>query len=229
MEEATAPPGKEFVFQNGIYLVELTGKKARNLQEFLDTIKVIDPASLFYHLYHSLLEYHFVIPEYYNDFAYWLDSILQEKALAEKIAALNVFQYFDIEKLREEIIRMLEEYIHADNRFSGVKNEAHAFHFKKSITVVLPTKYSARNLREFYECINKVKAEIIFYHFFESRLRLGQEKGIYKDDFSVWIADSLGLVDLAEEIANTDPFGYTLEGIRKELVKIIERYLERDQ
>jgi hypothetical protein len=228
MEGITAPPGKEFVFQQGIYLVELTGKKARNLPEFLEVIKTIDAASLFYHLYHSLLEYHFVLPEYYNNFAYWLHSVLHEEALAEKVAALHVFEYFDIEELRKELIDVIEGHLSGQEEIFAARNETQAFHFRKSISVVLPTKYSAKDLPEFLECLKKVDPGIVFYHFFESRLRLGQEKGKYKDDFSMWIADSLGLTELADRIARLDPYGYTLEGIRRELIRLIESSLEGD-
>ncbi len=48
----------EFVFHHGFSLVELTGKRADNLKEFLKCIQTIDDESLFFHLYHTLRQHH---------------------------------------------------------------------------------------------------------------------------------------------------------------------------
>ncbi len=220
-----------FVFQNGIYLVELTGKKARNLKEFLEEIKNIDEHTFFYHMYHSMLKFHHIISEYHNDFAYWLDKTLHEDVLAEKIASIHVDEYRDVEDFRNDLVTMIEEHIekHGMKVQSLGEYEESDFHFKKAITVVQPTKYSASNLEEFLECLKNVRAEVIFYHFIESRLRLAHEKGVFKDDFTRWISETLEVNELADEISNLNPFGYTIEGLRKKLIQLVEKYLEKKE
>jgi hypothetical protein len=60
----------------------------------------------------------------------------------------------------------------------------------------------------------------IFYHFFSARLESGNNNGKYKDDFSRWIA-KIGHPEIADKIAVLNPYGYTLEGLRKEILNII--------
>ena len=226
----TVEEGKEFVFQNCFYLVELTGRRAGNLREFFNELKTIDGASIFYHFYHSMVDYNVVQPDYYNDFSYWLEQTLHEGELAEKIADSYVWEYNDIEDIRAYLISLIDDYLtRHKGEFTPPKPEIHEFHFRKAVAVVLPTKYRARNLEEFLECLRKVNVDIIFYHFIESRLRLGQEKGQYRDDFSLWIADSVRDEDLAKKIANLDPVGFTMEGLKKKLIALVEEALkERD-
>lgn len=217
----------EFVFKKGFYLVELTGKKAENLKEFLDIIKTIDNESLFYHMYHSLLEHHFIIPDYFNDFAHWLGSELHEDALAEKVASVGIYEYGDIGAIRQKLISLLEERLKV-KKASNSAPEGGAFHFVKSRLVVLPTKYKAKNLKEFLRCLKKIDGGTLFYHFFVSRLRFAKAEEKYVDDFSRWAWDSLESPELADELAKLDPYGYTLNGIRDEIIKIIERFKGSD-
>ncbi|MFQ6136666.1 MAG: DUF5752 family protein [Candidatus Hydrothermarchaeales archaeon] len=218
---ADGPNDNEFVFQRGFYLIELTGKKAKNLKEFLNIVREIDETSIFYHMYHSLLEHHFVIPEYFNDFAYWLEKELHEDVLAEKLANIGVYGDGGIESLRSKLVDTLEERLKVRKKIMDVP-EGEEFHFVRSRYVILPTKYRARNLEEFLKCMRKIDNGTLFYHFFESRLRPKKEGVEYPDDFSAWIFDSLGLQELADRLAKIDFLGYTLDGIRKEIIKIVE-------
>ena len=74
------------------------------------------------------------------------------------------------------------------------------FHFIRSISAVIPTSYVAHDLREFIEILKLVSLDTLYFHIFESRLRL--HKGV--NDFSIWINDCLGEKALADEIAVLD-------------------------
>ena len=54
---------------------------------------------------------------------------------------------------------------------------------------------------------------------FEARLRL--EKGT--NDFSYWIDTSLGDKKMADEITRLDPYTYTMEDLRKALIRIVKK------
>jgi len=99
-------------------------------------------------------------------------------------------------------------------RFAG---EGEEFHFIKSVSFVMPTAYSANNLEEFVEILEKITIDSIYYHVFEARLRLERPT----NDFSMWMEDALGCQDLADEIARLDPYTYTMEELRKRIVSII--------
>ncbi|MBU2559558.1 hypothetical protein KKA03_01530, partial [archaeon] len=85
--------------------------------------------------------------------------------------------------------------------------------------IALPTKYKARNLGEFAKCLEEIGRDPLFYHFFSARSKPGNKEK-YSDEFSRWIA-KIGHEEIADKIAALNPYGYTLEGLRKEMLNII--------
>jgi hypothetical protein len=78
------------------------------------------------------------------------------------------------------------------------------------------------DLREFVEALRKISLGSLFFHFFDSRFRLG--KGL--NDFSSWLRDSLDEPELAGEIDRLDPYTYTLEGLRSALIQLVEKRIK---
>jgi hypothetical protein len=72
------------------------------------------------------------------------------------------------------------------------------------------------------EVIKKITIDSIYFHIFESRLRL--EK--MDNDFSNWIRNSIGDKELADEISGLDPYTYTLNGLRNKLIRMLENRIE---
>ena len=210
----------EFVFQHGFYLVELAGKKAENLKEFLKCIQTIDDESIFYHVYHTLRQHHFAIPEYSNDFAHWLKKELHEDVLAERFTYVRISQYDDIEAIREKLVEMSKKRLVDKSNSTLNVPEEKAFHFVRAKIIALPTNFMAKNLDDFVGCLERVDRGSIFHHFFSSRLKFSKKEEKYVDDFSEWIA-KIGHPEIADKISALNPYGYTLEGIRKEIIRII--------
>ncbi len=88
-----------------------------------------------------------------------------------------------------------------------------------SRTFVLRTPYVAEDLGQFQEMIKLVSINSIYYHVFDARLRLQRTE----NDFSRWFRD-LGKKRLAEEVERLDPYTHTLEGLRKRIVSLVEKY-----
>lgn len=219
------PDGQsEFVFQRGLHLVELTGKNAENLKEFLKCIRTVDTESIFYHMYHTLIQHHFVIPEYFNDFAYWLGNDLHEDVIAEKFTYVGISEYGDIVAVKKKLVEILKKRLRDRSNNNFNVPEGRAFHFVRSRVIVLPTKYKAKNLEEFVECLEKIDNDTLFYHFFSSRLKFSKKKEKCVDDFSRWI-NEIGHSEMADRITAIDLYGYTLKGIRKEIAGIVRRGL----
>src|SRR4030042_1689355 len=65
-----------FKFYTRLHLKELTGKKARNLPELLETLKEMPDSVVYYHTHHFLEEYQFLTPEPANDFALWVNDAM---------------------------------------------------------------------------------------------------------------------------------------------------------
>ena len=69
------------------------------------------------------------------------------------------------------------------------------------------------------DVLKKISIRAIDFHVFNARLRL--ERGI--NDFSNWIDTSLGYPELASRLETFDPYTYTLEGLRKNIIDIIRK------
>lgn len=87
-------------------------------------------------------------------------------------------------------------------------------------TFIIPTSHEAHDLREFRDILEKISINSIYFHVFESRLRLGKDT----NDFSEWL-EGIGETHLAREITRLDPYTITLEGLRKELIQRISRHV----
>lgn len=205
----------EFVFHTSLELVEITGKKARNVSELLQIIRTIDAPSILYHTHRYFREHHFIRGEYSSDFAVWAMDSLQERALGERLAAIDIHKFSDVESLRNAIAKVIEV-VAQGLRINDVP-KGEEFYFCRAISIVFPTGHRAKTLEEFVEALEKGSINSIYFHLFESPLRLK----VNTNDFSNWIEDSVGDRELARKIERLDPYFYTLDELRNEIIKLI--------
>ena len=186
----------------------------------LDLIKTV-PGSVIYHHTHRFLQQHqYLSPEPPNDFAYWITGILGEEELGEELFSIDTIQYTTIRELRDEIVRTIENYIVQHPRsLQKFATPGEEFHFVKSVSFVFQTPYTVSDLKEFQAVLQRVTINSIYFHMFESRLRIGRGT----NDFSNWLDDSLSEKKLANKIASLDPYTHTMENLRITLIKLIEK------
>jgi len=214
LKKAAAP----FQFYSRADLTELTGLEAKNLGQLADVLKQAPESVVSYHTHHFLLEHQYLTPEPANDFGVWISDVLDDEALGERIAAVDTFEFSSLAVLRERLVGIMDECLSRGNVGRDAP-EGREFRFLKSVSAVFPTPYVVHDLREFVEALKKVSVGSIYFHIFESRMRLG--RGL--NDFSVWLDQNLGEKELSESIARLDPYSYTLEGLRSSLVQLIEK------
>jgi len=209
-----------FRFYTRLHLSELLGVRAVNLVQLLDFIKEVPGACIYHHTHRFLQIHQYLSPEPPNDFAYWVTSVLGEDELGERLASIDTIQYPTIRSLREKIIATIESYLDS-NSLAKLKfaHEGDEFHFIKSVSVVIPTNNVVRDLRGFAESLKRVTIDSVYFHVFESRLRLEKKT----NDFSYWIETSLENKKLANAIAHLDPYTYTLYDLRKTLIRMVEK------
>lgn len=209
-----------FRFYTRLHLTELTGLEASNLPQLLEHIKEVPEASIYHHTHRFLQQHQFLSPEPPNDFAYWVTSALGEEKLGEKLASIDTVQFTTIGDLRNKISSIIEAYLKSNpNITKKLVHENEEFHFMKSVSFILPTPYIAADLAEFIEILKEIDLNSIYFHIFEARLRLGKKT----NDFSNWIETSLGNKELANKILKLDTYTYTLEDLRKTIIRIIEK------
>lgn len=209
-----------FRFVTRLHLTELTGLKASTLEEMAAILKIVSGSCIYHHTHRFLQQHQNLSPEPPNDFAYWVANILGEEELGERLASIDVVQFTSIRSLREKIIQTIENYLKshrsASKRFAEQGDE---FYFIKSVSFIIPTKYEAADLAEFTAILKKITADSIYFHIFESRIRLGKKD----NDFSNWFEHSLQDKDLAVKIARLDPYTFTMEDLRDTMVRILEK------
>ncbi len=207
-----------FRFYAHVHLKELTGRKAHNLTEMIQALADVPGSVIYYHTHHFLEEHQFLSPEPANDFALWIADELGNELLGEKIASVDTFAFPTIAALRARIIAVIEEYLRTNEDGRTVSDD-HAFYFIKSVSYILPTPYAAHDLREFVEVLRRISIHSLSYHMFEARLKL--KKGV--NDFSIWIEECVGDKELADNLAVLDPYVFTLENLRTQIIELVEK------
>jgi hypothetical protein len=205
-----------FSFCTKFNQVELLGRSARNLVELLEGIKEVSGSCIYYHTHRFLLQHHYLLPGPPNDFAYWVTSILQESILGEKFFGVDIVQFRTIRDLRMKFVELIENYLDVKKQVRDCP-EGYEFQFMSCRTFILPTPYVANNLDEFRSIISEISIDSLYFHCFEARLRLERDE----NDFSRWLKDR-GEVELAREISKLDPYSYTLEGLRKKIISLLD-------
>ncbi len=197
-------------------LVEATGLRAVTVRDMLAHLKKVGGASIFYHTHASYIEHHFVRQRFYNDFASWISGALQEHKLAEKIAGIDMLDYTTITDLRNAIIKTITQDLNERKGERARKAPpGEEFHFCKAKNFVFPTGIEARTIDEFFECLRHISPLSLYFHVFESRLRLQRTTS----DFAVWLTD-MGARDIAEKINRLDPYAFNLEELRERIISL---------
>lgn len=214
------PKGSVFQFKSSASLEKLTGLKAFTLEELLDLVKTCPDSSIFYHTFSAFLKFREVQVPYNSDFAIWAADKLNEKALAEKLTALDFSEYSTLKSLRERLIEIIEHYRHEKpGAYQKVADEP--FYLYDVTRIVYLTDKFAYDLKSFRDLLATASIYSMYFHFFESRLHTH----LLADDFSTWMDESLGIPDLAHMIRMIDINVHTLEGLRDRIIRLIDEHI----
>ncbi len=216
MLRARAP----FRFMTASYLTLIGNQKATNLVELREGLAQCSDRSIFYHTYQALGRHHFLTEGFSNDFAQWVLAATNQAELAEQLAGLDIRDYLSLAELRADLERAVAAYCEAHPAFA-TRAAFETFYFCESVEVTVPLDQEAWTLEEFRAGVRDLGHAALHYHFISSRLRLQ----LRTNDFSMWLADSLGLTTLAERINRIDIYTHTLDGIKGRLLALIGREL----
>jgi hypothetical protein len=207
-----------FHFNTEADLIYLLGIKAKDPADLREGIAQAPANSIYYHTHRFLQQHHYLSPEPPNDFAYWLTSLLNLRELGEAIASVDIVRWKDIEDLRGEFLRILDEYL-SQGKYTVSAPPGSEFHFVNTKRFVLPTSCIAHTLEEFIDAIRKVSVGSLYFHVFEARMRLKEDE----NDFTQWFR-GIGQEQLAQELRRMDPYTMTLEGLRERIIREVSNY-----
>ncbi len=211
-----------FLFVGCWELREMLGRSARDEQQLLEAIEEIPLDSIYYHTHSFFLRHPYIAGPYPNDFATWAAIQVRDRVLGEKLGILDPYEFENLGNLRTAIVIIIEEHL---SQLQIIPRAIYGepFHFMQSRIIEVPTGLEARTLTEFREILATVDVSVIYYHTFEAMLRLGREKG----DFALWIKEQLGLPELAQKVAQLDPYMTSLESVRNRIIKLCDAVLEK--
>jgi hypothetical protein len=216
------PKAKEpFRFYSRFGLTVMTGTKAKDLKELLEHLKAASESVIYQHTHRFLRQHQYLVPEPYNDFAYWVTHILQDEKLGERLLAIDTVRFDSLNDLRQAFVSVISNHLDKNSSLRRVP-EGKEFHFMGAIRFSMPTQHQARDLAEFMDCLKKVSISSLYLHIFEARLRppLGM------NDFSCWFETALHEKALAKKVESLDPYSHTLEGLRSKMIGLIEERLK---
>jgi hypothetical protein len=211
-----------FSFYTERRLVVLTGRKASNLEELAEHLNLVSGSCIFYHTHYLYLIHHFEKPRFYNEFANWVSSALQEEKLAERLAAIDLLAVTSIRELREAILAAVNKHLE-NGKTRRECPPGDEFHFCEAKSFIMPTGQVANGIPEFFEMVEQVTNACMHFHFFESRLRLERPT----NDFSRWLLD-LGEPGLARKIDSLNPYAMTLDELKRAIVRLGRRYRPKE-
>lgn len=211
-----------FTFFTASQLTRIGNQKAVNLHGLREGLEQCSDESIFYHTFQSLGRYHFLTEGFSSDFAQWALAACNRPELAEKLASLDIRDFVSIANLRRDLIAEVGEY--CDGHPSEVLSPAfEPFFFCEALEVTQPLGFEARTLEEFRDGIMRLGHASFHYHFITSRLRLH----LKTNDFSAWLAGTLGLETLAQKVNRIDIYTNTIEHAQRKLVALINAELTR--
>jgi hypothetical protein len=214
----TAEP---FEFMECVNILKSTGRRARNLRELRAVIENVSENAILHHTYQYFLKERVI--EYTNDFAHWAGESLEERALAERLSAIDPYAFTGIWELRHELMTVIDQYLETfpEPRQAMAGDE---FHFNETVTILFPAGIKANNLAEFHMAIRFLDPSVLYYHFYEARVRLGGSM----NDFSMWFENTLGRASLAASVRAIDPFMLSIEEIRERITGLVEEEVKKD-
>lgn len=103
-EPREAMKGDEFYFNETLTFTFPAGVRAQNLAEFLMGIKFVDHSCIYFHYYEARMR----LASGVDDFSAWLEDVLMNKELAERIRSIDPFMH-TVEGIREHIAEAVEQ------------------------------------------------------------------------------------------------------------------------
>ncbi len=186
---------------------------AMNLRELRERTANCPIECLFHHFCQTVLRPTFDDPEFRNDLAVWAARDLRDRTVAERLGAINPYQFDDLEQLRRQTLEII------DNRLSELETLAWVprgleFRFMRSLTIVFDTGLILRTPEDFVANIAQMSSSTLYFHFVVAQGRFPK----MIDDFSVWLEQfGSDTESIVTALRSVDFYYLTLSELKTEL------------
>jgi hypothetical protein len=212
------PTPQPFQFVTAAYLIRIENQRAMTIGELMACLDEASDAAIFHHTFQTLGQHHFLTEGFSNDFAQWVLASLNQPALAERLASIDIRDYVSIAELRADLRHIVAEFCEAHPK-QCEQSAFEPFYFIQAVEVTRPLPWDAKCLPGFRAGLERLSHASFYYHFVASRLRLQ----LRTNDFSHWFEQALGLPQLAARADRIDIYINTLDTARKELIELVDQ------
>jgi hypothetical protein len=210
-----------FNFMTSVQSVQLTGLRARSMAELHDHIAQVDGSAIYHHTHRFYRSHSFLGSTPLSDFAFWVGENLHEDAVGERLASIDPRDHASIRSLRNALLDCLISFQSQEDRWNRRALPGLEFHFCRSVSLVLPTRWTAENLEEFVEAIHKVDTSCLYFHLVEAPLHLDTDVPS-RNDFSNWLETTIDRKDLAAAVEKINPYRGDLQKLRMDLLGVLQ-------
>ena len=197
-------------FKTEFWIPTYTKICANTIYDFKKALKIIPQNSLLYHFYINIFNYHSIPSIYTNSFSYWFYKNGYSQ-IGEEISLIDPTDYFDIEKLRQDLIDIISKY-------EDTKTIPEPFHFLSIERNIFYTNLKATNLEELIDSIKKSSINSVFYHLITSKV---DNKKII-NDYSEFL-NLIGQHSKAELINKIDIYALNLYKIKELILEVLTK------
>src|SRR5438270_3530438 len=92
-----------FQFFTASYLTKVENYKVETISAMHAGLAEASDSAIFYHTFQTLGRYHFLTEGFSNDFAQWVLAAVNQPALAERLASIDIRDYMSIQELRTDL------------------------------------------------------------------------------------------------------------------------------
>jgi Family of unknown function (DUF5752) len=223
MSNGTRAAAEPFQFFTVDGIARTEDRKANTVRELLHGLETCSDDSIYHHMIQVPSSEEFVNGNASNDFAKWVRAMPECGGLSEQLAALDERYYSSIEEMRNDLRRVVGEYLSAYPECADQVARI-PFYFCEGLELgMVPLELTARTLEEFRRSVRTMSIESLYLHFVASASRAEMQN----NDFSIWLSESLGLHELARKINEIDLTAHTLESARESILQLIDAELVR--
>ncbi len=190
-----------------------TGRNCSNLRELLDAIRTVPEAVLEHHMMRCVLEDHFELDEFPNEFARWCWEALGDHVLAEQLALIDPYKHHCMARVRGALEETVEERLWGLDRIPWCRPGLE-LHLLESRLIAYDTGDFVETPAALAEALLQMSPRSLFYHVHEARRRTDAAT----DDFSAWLEQRGEDPRLVARIRAIDFHFLNLSQLRREIL-----------
>lgn len=197
-----------------------TGYMAHSLIDLYELLKIIPVESIYYHFWRQIIDTSLAEGSFYNDFSHWAHYDLHDDFLAERLTWINPVEFADFEKLRSDMLQIIESRM-GEKEDKSNSLEVNPFYFVKSNIIIFNTEYQIDTPKGLVKALPNLSKSSIFYHFIDARRR----QPLNQDDLTVWLQGYEGqFMPLIQRLKEIDPYFISLFSLQKKLCASVNEY-----